>query len=379
LNTFDTIFIGAGASCLMALTQLNKKNIAVIESNSRVGKKIEISGGGKCNVTNLNVTSENYLGDSNFIQNTFNKYSNKDLLDFLDKEKLKLEERDNRQLFCKNSAKDLINILKQKIDASFFYNEIVKKVEKDSEDFIVTTNKNIYKAKKVVISSGGASYKSIGASEVGFDIAKSFGHKVNTISPALVGFTVQKEQFWFKNLSGISIRAKIKVDNKEFEENILFAHKGVSGPAILSASLYWKKGSLEIDFLPNIDIDKLLKKSDKNIATLLPLPKRFVLEFLTSVGVENKATKLLKPDERDKIKSLKSYQFSPAGNFGYTKAEATRGGVSVDEVTENFESKLVKNLFFIGEVLDITGELGGYNFQWAFSSGYICGTYLNKI
>jgi predicted Rossmann fold flavoprotein len=379
LSNFDIVIIGAGASGLMCATQIKNKRVAIIDSNTSIGKKIEISGGGKCNVTNKNVTSNNYLGDNSFIDKCFCKYSNKNLLNLLKDNNIALQQREHGQLFCKNSAKDITTLLGDSIDAKYFLSHTLKSITKDKK-FIIKTDKKEITADYVVVATGGASYKSIGASEIGFDIASEFGHTINRISPALVGFTVQKEQFWFKALSGIAIKSKVKVQDKEFTENILFTHKGISGPAILSTSLYWSKGEIVIDFLPNIDIQSLLSKSStKSINNTLPLPKRFINEFLKSQNIENKSINKLKKDEIEKIVTLKEYKLSPAGNFGYTKAEATKGGISTDEIDENFESKIVPKMFFVGEVLDVTGELGGYNFQWAFSSGNICGNYLNNL
>jgi len=205
------------------------------------------------------------------------------------------------------------------------------------ENYTIKTNKGDIVAEKLIVASGGLSYASIGGSDIGFKIAQKFGHTVNRLDPALVGFTVQKDQFWFKELSGLSVDVKIKVLDKTVEGMMLFTHKGCSGPAILTTSLYWKKGNISIDFLP---------KKDSY------LPKRFKQQ-IKGLDID-----------------LNNYEMSPAGNFGYTKAEVTKGGIYTKEVNNNFESKLQQNLYFIGEVLDVTGELGGYNFQWAFSSGY---------
>jgi predicted Rossmann fold flavoprotein len=194
-----------------------------------------------------------------------------------------------------------------------------------------------------------------------------------------VGFTVQKEQFWFKNLSGLSTPVFTFVEGKSFEGSLLFAHKGCSGPVILTTSLYWKKGKIAIDFLPKQKLEKLLT-GNKIISTALPLPKRFMQEFLTSIELEDKSISKLTIDEKERLKLLKYYEFPPAGNFGYTKAEVTKGGVNTNEINHNsFESLKQKDLYFIGECLDITGELGGFNFQIAFSEAFVCAKELNKI
>ena len=370
---YDIAIIGAGASGLMSASFLPNKNIAIIDSNSKKGLKILASGGGKCNVTNKNVTSDNYLGDKNFIQKTLDSFTSNELLEFLDKFKLKLEERKYGQYFCKKSAKDVVSIFEKLTShCHFFMNSKVSQVEFKDHFIIKTQNKTI-EAKKLIVASGGISYTSIGASPIGYEIAKSFGHSVVTPAPALVGLTVQKEQFWMKELSGISFNAKLSVEDKVLESDLLFTHKGISGPVVMSGSLYWKKGKMALDFLPNSSLKKLLdKKSKKQISSQFPLPKRFVLEFLKSIHVEDKPVNKLKPDELEKLQGIKNYEFAPAGNFGFSKAEVTKGGVCTDEINNlTFESKLQKNLYFIGEVLDVTGELGGYNFQWAFASAVV--------
>ena len=176
-----------------------------------------------------------------------------------------------------------------------------------------------------------------------------------------------------KNLSGISVDISLHVEDKIFRDSLLFAHKGISGPSVLSASLYWKKGSIWVDFLPDLKISSLIsKKSKKQISSILPIPKRFIKEYLKSICLDDISIDKLSMQDRKRLIRLNHYEFSPAGNFGYSKAEVTKGGISSDEINHlTFESIMKKNLYFIGEVLDITGELGGYNFQWAFSSGAI--------
>ncbi len=367
---YDVAIIGAGASGLMVASKLQTKSISIIDSNSKIGLKILASGGGKCNVTNKNVTADNYLGDKEFIKKALANFTPKDLLKFLDKFQLELEVRKYGQYFCKKSAKDIVSIFERLTKhCHFFMGNKVLHVE-FNDNFIIKTQNKTIKAKKLIVASGGISYTNIGASPVGYEIAKSFGHSIVTPAPALVGLTVQKDQFWMKTLSGISFNTSLRVEGKTLQSDLLFTHKGISGPVVLTGSLYWKKGKMSLDFLPNNDLKKLLDiKSKKQISSVLPLPKRFVLEFLKSIHVEDKSLNRLKQDEIEKLQVIKNYEFAPAGNFGFSKAEVTKGGVCTQEVNPlTFESKLKKNLYFIGEVLDVTGELGGYNFQWAFAS-----------
>jgi predicted Rossmann fold flavoprotein len=239
---------------------------------------------------------------------------------------------------------------------------------------VLKTDKGMIEAKKVVVATGGESFRSIGASAIGIEIANSFGLKTKKFTPALVGLTLQKEQFWMKELSGLSCFVEIKVQNRVLREEMLFAHKGISGPAVLSASLYWKKGDISINFLVDKDIETLVKKGGKKlVSSVIPLPKRLSKALLSAIEFKDKECSKVSKEELKKLIGLHNYTFAPAGNFGFTKAEVSRGGVVVDELdVKSLEAKRVKGLYFIGEVVDITGELGGYNFQWAFSSAYIC-------
>ena len=234
---------------------------------------------------------------------------------------------------------------------------------------MIETDKGILAAKKLVVASGGMSFPRLGASAIAFEIAESFGHTVHPPKPALVGLTLQKEQFWMKALSGISLPVTIRVGAKKIAADMLFAHKGISGPAVLNASLYWEKGEIEIDFLPGFVINDTFWRLHKQLSTALPLPKRFTKAFLASVGMADKAVHTLSKEEKERITSLHGYRFAPAGNFGFSKAEVTKGGVVTDEIDpKTMMSRKCEGLYFLGEALNVTGELGGYNFQWAFST-----------
>ncbi|MDD2507872.1 MAG: aminoacetone oxidase family FAD-binding enzyme [Aliarcobacter skirrowii] len=376
--------MGAGASGLMFASNLDKKkfkNICLIDSNDKIGQKIKVSGGAKCNITNEFVSENNYLGDRDFAKDILKRFSKDDLLRFLNKNQLfpKINPKIVKGTYFCNSSQDVIdmfNLLTTHIKK--FLSTKVLDISYNNF-FTITTSKAIIEAKKVVVASGGLSYASLGASTIAFDIAKKFDHTIVDLNPALVGFTVQKEQFWFKDLSGLSIFVNIFVEDKKIEGNLLFAHKGFSGPAVLSSSLYWKKGKIAIDFLPNINIEKLLV-GNKNISTALPLPKRFTQEFLKSINLDDKPCSKLDKEEIESLKILKKYSFAPAGNFGYTKAEVTKGGICTDEIDhKTFESLKQKDLYFIGECLDLTGELGGFNFQIVFSQAYLCAKEQNNF
>ena len=378
---YENIIIGGGASGLMLAANLNnKKSTLLIEHNSQLGAKIAISGGGRCNFTNKNISCSDYLADCNFIKNNIKKYNNKWLLKQFKNRGLEYSIKNNTEYFCKSSSSELLAILKREIkDVRTKLNCEVLSVLKESDIFEVTTNSGKFKAKNLIVASGGLSFAKIGASSIGYEIAKGFGHTIVDTKPALVGFTLQPSEAFFKELSGVSVEVAIRVEGKEFKGSMLFAHKGISGPVVLNASLFWEKGFLEIDFLPNLEI-KELKSSTKMLSNLLPLPKRVAMALLKKLEIKDKNANRLSKEEWERLEILKSYRFAPAGNFGYTKAEVTKGGVDTFEVDSNsLMSKKVNNLFFIGEVLNVTGRLGGFNFQWAFSSAKACAEYLNRI
>lgn len=352
---YDLVIVGGGASAMMLSSLLDKKlKVCIVEQNRSLGEKIRISGGGKCNITNLYVSSDNYLGDSEFVQKVLDRYSNSWLLEYLNVHSLAPVLKKDNCYFCKNSSLEILDVFHSQIrNIKKIMNTKVEKVTKKDNVFILKTDKDEIRSSSLVIASGSKSYPRIGGSDIGLDIAKYFGHSLSEFEPALVGFTVQPEQFWFKSLTGISLEATATVDDKTFSGAILFTHKGISGPLILNLSLYWKRGKIEFDFLNGAILSKNLN-----------LPKRFLKAYLESIEGN---------DRQKKLNGLKSYSFSPAGNFGFTKAEASRGGVNTAEIdVYTMQSKLVRGLYFIGEVMDVTGELGGYNLQWAFSSAAVC-------
>lgn len=381
MKIYDVLILGAGASSLMCASNLDKKlSVAVVETNSKIAQKLKISGGSKCNITNVHVSQNNYDGDSDFIANILDNFSKDDLLNYLLTNGVEPVIRKERYYFCKDSSDEIINIFKNNTrHVEILLGRDISEVKKSDDIFDVKTSKGVLRARNVVVATGGKSYKELGASDIGLEIAKSFGIKVKEFTPALVGLTVQKEQFWMKELSGLSCYVNIKVDDKILKEELLFAHKGISGPAVLSASLYWQKGNITIDFLPECNILELIKGSKKQLSSVIPLPKRLSKAILEALHVEDIECKKVTGEMREKLQKIHSYEFAPAGNFGFSKAEVCRGGVLTEELNPyTMEALDVKNLYFIGEVVDVTGELGGYNFQWAFSSGYVCAKAINN-
>ncbi len=375
--SLQTVIIGGGASALMLASLLPKKSALIVESNRKIGAKIAISGGGKCNITNAKMDKAYYVGDSEFVSLVLEAFNQEDLLRWLKKRGLEPVVRKESQYFCKESAKELLYIFAKEVQKQKLHvDEKVLSVTKKEDPFYVKTTRETYRALQVVVASGGLSFPKLGASGIGYEIAEHFGHSVTKTAPALVGFTVQKEQFFFKTLSGTSTEVEIGVGEHLCKGALLFTHKGISGPAVLDASLYWERGQIEIDFLPQFAWQSL-RKSQKLVSSLLPLPKRVTKAFLLELGVEDKPCCQLTAKEHTKLLKLHHYQFAPAGTFGYNKAEVTKGGVKCDEIdVATMMSKRVDGLYFIGEVLDVTGRLGGYNFQWAFSSAFVCSQHL---
>jgi predicted Rossmann fold flavoprotein len=381
MKIYDVLILGAGASGLMCASHIDKKlSVAIVDVNSKIAQKLKISGGSKCNITNVHVSLSNYDGDIDFIDNVLESFSKEDLLNYLHVNGVEPVIRKERYYFCKDSSDEIITVFKKAIShAQMHLCSDILWVKKDGDIFEIKTTKELLRAKRVVVATGGKSYKELGASDIGLEIAKSFGMKVKEFTPALVGLTVQKEQFWMKELSGLSCYVNIKVDDKILKEELLFAHKGISGPAVLSASLYWQKGNISIDFLPDNNILELMKGSKKQLSSVIPLPKRLSKAILDALHVEDVECKKVTNEIKEKLARIHNYEFAPAGNFGFSKAEVCRGGVLTDELNPyTMEALDVKNLYFIGEVVDVTGELGGYNFQWAFSSGYVCAKGINE-
>lgn len=375
MKLYDVLILGAGASGLMCAATLDKSlKIGIIDVNNKIALKLKASGGGRCNFTNVSVCASNYTGEDEFIEYFLDSFSNEDLLNYILAEGIEVELKKDRYYFCKNSSDDIIRLFREKTKyADFLLNNQILKVTKKDDIFQVKTQADILRAKKVVVATGGKSYAALGASDIGLDIAKGFGIKVKEFTPALVGLTLQREQFWMRELSGLSCEVAIKIESKIFNEDMLFTHKGISGPAVLSASLYWQKGNLAIDFLPNKNILELIKDDKKLISTALPLPKRLSKALLDALGVEDIECKKASQKTKEELLKIHNYEFAPAGNFGFSKAEVCRGGVQSAELNPyTLEALDIKNLYFIGEVVDVTGELGGYNFQWAFSSAFVC-------
>jgi predicted Rossmann fold flavoprotein len=388
-NHYDVIIIGAGASglfCSGVAGQLGL-SVLVIEHNKVSGRKILISGGGRCNFTNLNTTSEDFVSQNkHFAKSSLSQYLAQDFLDLVNEHQIKWVEKAKGQLFCETKAMKIIELLHKECEkgkVEFQYNCKTERVEFINDLYTVESTYQKFTAKNLVIATGGLSLKEIGASDLGYRIAKQFGHSVTELSPALVPFVFNDKLSTMSQLSGVSTPVSIKINKNNVEDDLLITKKGMSGPAILKASLYHQdEDILTIDFLPKKDLIQMMEQNpSKTLLQLLKeiLPNRLIDLFGTmfELKLKTKLGEISKKEKQFYVRSLKEFEFKPLKSEGYRKAEVTRGGVSCKELnSKSMESKLSPGLYFIGEVVDVTGQLGGFNFQWAWSSAQVCGNSL---
>ncbi len=384
--TYDILIIGAGAAGLFCASQIGSsgKKVAILEHQERVGKKILISGGGRCNFTNLYSNPQNFISSNpHFCKSALARFTPKDFISFVEKYKIPYFEKKLGQLFCQTSAKQITNLLLnecQKNGVKIHLNCKVESVQKN-EKFILQTSQGEFSAEALIIATGGLSFKNLGATDFGYKIAQQFQINVIEATPALVPLLWKEEDAnLFSELSGVSIDTEVSCHSKKFRENILFTHQGLSGPAILQISSYWKPNDpIRINLFPEQEIEKILlaEKKHQNQSLLKNflaqfLPKRFLEIWVKQQKIDPKPLLKYSDAEIHQIaQSLYAWTLYPAGLGGYDKAEVTRGGIDPDELSsKTMESKKVPNLYFIGEVIDVTGHLGGHNFQWAWASGY---------
>ena len=382
----DVIIIGGGAAGLFCAIAAGKRGrkVLVLEHADRVGKKIAISGGGRCNFTNLHTNPGNFVSaNPHFCKSALARYTPADFISLVEKHGIAWHEKKLGQLFCDESSQQIIDmLLRECADAGV---EIrcqcqVRDVRR-KDGFTIETNQGRFIASSLVIATGGLSIAPLGATDFGYRIARQFGLQIEPPRPALVPFTltaaVQKQ---LTSLSGISLEALVKCGGTEFRENILITHRGLSGPAILQISLYWETGApIFINLLPDEDVLELLRQkqsSEIELANLLAqhLPRRFAQAWC-DLYVPSRPLKQFNDSElADIARRIQGFQLTPSGTEGFKKAEVTAGGVATSELSsQTMESKRVPGLYFIGEVVDVTGQLGGYNFQWAWASAYAAG------
>lgn len=383
---YDVIIIGAGAAGLMCAIEAGKRrrSVLLIEHEDKIGKKILISGGGRCNFTNKEISAKNFLSENeHFCKSALARYSQKDFISLVEKHNIPYHEKTLGQLFCDGSSREIITMLAVECanaGVEIKVNTTVESITKD-EKFLVTTSGESYECSSLVIASGGLSIPKIGATSFGYKIAEQFGISIIPPRPALVPLIWnERDRRHYSELSGIAIPVKVTCRKTSFKENMLFTHKGLSGPAILQISSYWKEGeALSIDLSEYIEFDRVFEKYRTvklDIAAILSryLPRRFVLKWCEANDLEKPMNQLSDKALRHTAELLHHWKIIPAGTEGFEKAEVTVGGIDTKELSsKTMESKKVPGLYFIGEVVDVTGWLGGYNFQWAWSSGWAAG------
>jgi len=389
----DIIIIGAGASGMMCAISSGKRgrSVLVLDHASKIGKKIRISGGGSCNFTNINTDHTNYLSNNpHFCKSALSRFKPCDFITLLEKHGVKNEERELGQLFCARSSEEIIRVLEnESIDAGvkIILDCKILEVKKEEKEgmFMVSTDHGIFESGSLVIATGGLSYPQIGASGFGYSIAEKFGLRVIERRPALVPFIFSSvDKKIFSELTGISIDAAIKCNDVKFRGNLLFTHKGLSGPAILQVSSYWKEGdAIVIDLLPEIDIFSIFlakkqSKSKVDMHNLLSdhIPTRFAKIWFAQNFGSRPVNQFNEKELHSIAHQIHNWKVIPRSTEDYRTAEVTLGGIDTDELSsKTMESKKVKGLYFTGEVIDVTGQLGGYNLHWAWASGFVAGQY----
>lgn len=383
-HSFDAVIIGGGAAGLMCAIAAGERGrrVAVLEREDRAGKKILISGGGRCNFTNLHCRPDNFLSaNPHFAKSALSRYTPADFIDLVEKYRIPYHEKTLGQLFCDRSANDILAMLLEECrlaQVSIFLGTRISEVMRD-QDFVVRVGDGEFRAPVLVVATGGLSIPKIGATSFGYDLARQFGIKIQEPRPGLVPFLLnEKDRSGYCDLAGVSMEVTAACDGQQFREKMLITHRGLSGPAILQVSSYWDSTRrVKIDLAPEREIvGKLLTqnmpRTSQGLRSRLRelLPNRFAdrwIELHPPSGWSNSALE-------DWEKQVHSWAIAPVGTEGFEKAEVTVGGVDTDELSaKTMEARRVPGLFFIGEVVDVTGHLGGYNFQWAWASGAAAG------
>jgi predicted Rossmann fold flavoprotein len=385
----DVLIIGAGAAGLMCAIEAGKRQrkVKVIDHANKAGKKILMSGGGRCNFTNYYVTPANYLSQNpHFCKSALSRYTQWDFIDLIQRHKIPFHEKSQGQLFCDHKAKDIVNMLLLEcaaIQVDISLNTSINNISHQAHGFIIVTEQGKICAQSLVVASGGLSIPTMGASPLGYKIAQQFGIKVWPTRAALVPLTLQEaDKARLATLAGIAVESTVSCKQQAFKDGLLFTHRGLSGPAILQISSYWQAGqALDINILPTQDLASLIKQAQceqpsKTVKSLLTehLPKRALEIFLSPDLLAQKLSSLIPKDIQQITTILQAWVIKPNGTEGYRTAEVTLGGVDCDSLSsKTMQANKVPGLFFIGEVVDVTGWLGGYNFQWAWSSGWAAG------
>jgi predicted Rossmann fold flavoprotein len=397
-KSWDVIILGAGAAGLMcALTAARRgHSVLVLEKSNKVGKKILMSGGGRCNFTNLYIEPECFISQNpHYCKSALSRYSQWDFIDLVKQHQIPYHEKTLGQLFCDDSSKQILDMLLSECDTARVDVKVladISSVTRHPDFRLIGTIQHsavTFECESLVVACGGLSIPKLGGSDYGYKLAEQFGHRILPPRPGLVPFTFTDSfKLLSEKLSGISVAACVRVDKQSFDENILFSHRGLSGPAVLQISSYWQEGeTVEINILPTHDVADLLLTGKLNQPGLLLrnmlaqyLPRKLVLELeqLWWPDIKNKPIVEIGDWQLNTIaEQFKSWQLKPAGTEGYRTAEVTLGGVDTNQLSSRtMMSKKIDKLFFIGEVVDVSGHLGGFNFQWAWSSGNAAGSHI---
>jgi len=388
---YDVIIVGAGAAGMMSAIEAGKRGrkVLLIDHAKKIGEKIRISGGGRCNFTNINTHPSKFISNNpKFIISALSQYTQNDFINLIKKHNIKFHEKKLGQLFCDQSAQQIVDMLLlecQTAKVTLIKETIITEIDKKDNQYLIAVGNDKYSCNSLIIATGGLSVPKIGASRFGYDIAKKFNMNIIETLPALVPLTFNEKILTMcKELSGLSLEAVVFFNKTFFQEGMLFTHRGLSGPSILQISSYWKLGdNIKINLSPKLDIFKLLENEKKsnpkqeinNIINEI-LPKRLSSIICKENNVNGNISELSKKLLKQLSDSINAWVINPVGSEGYRTAEVTLGGVDTNEISsKTMMSKKNPGLFFIGEVVDVTGHLGGYNFQWAWSSGYVAGQY----
>jgi hypothetical protein len=383
IHRFDALILGAGAAGLMCAAEAGKRgrSVAILERADRAGKKILISGGGRCNFTNIHSQPDHFTSaNPHFAKSALARYTPSDFIALVEKHRIPYHEKTLGQLFCDRSASDITDMLEMECESAgvkTFLNCRIREVQRSTE-FIVRTELDEFHASALVVATGGLSIPKIGATAFGYDLARQFGLKIQDTRPALAPFVLgSTEQSQYCDLAGVSTEVVVAAGQHSFKEKMLITHRGLSGPAILQISSYWNRGEpIRIDLAPDRDVTAAIRDAKvRDMAAARSafqrfLPKRFATRWLDFHTPPNWTNQALAELERQ----THEWTLTPADTEGYEKAEVTVGGVDTDELSsKTMESRKVRGLFFVGEIVDVTGHLGGHNFQWAWASGAAAG------
>ena len=391
IEKFDVVIIGAGAAGMMCAIEAGKRGrkVLLVDHAKKIGEKIRISGGGRCNFTNINSNPNKFISSNpNFCISALKQYTQNDFIGLINRHHIKFHEKKLGQLFCDESSKQIIDMLLHecKISNVILKNETpVLAVSKIDDNYHIKSEAKEYLCESLVIATGGLSIPKIGATDFGYKIAKQFHINVIEQEPGLVPLTFQDLLLnKCKNLAGLSLEAVVSFQKKSFEEGMLFTHRGLSGPSILQISSYWKLGKdIQINLAPTKDIlmlleERKLSNPKQDVTSIISefIPKRLALSLCEDLKVSGRIADLSKKIIGIVSKSINQWAINPIGTEGYRTAEVTLGGIDTKELSSKTMMSNNKGLYFIGEVVDVTGHLGGYNFQWAWSSGYVAGQHV---